>query len=130
MLGKRVPITLKVFVTALAIFDDVGAIAIIALFYAGDISMLSLSLAGACFSLLWVFNTFRIEKLSPYLCVGVVLWLCVLKSGVHATLAGVALAQTIPLESMHEPGYSPLKYLEHKLHSFCGVCGVAGICLC
>ena len=58
MLGKRVPITLKVFVTALAIFDDVGAIAIIALFYAGDISMLSLSLAGACFSLLWVFNAF------------------------------------------------------------------------
>ncbi len=118
MLGKRVPMTLKVFVTALAIFDDVGAIAIIAIFYAGDISILSLSLACVCFSLLMVFNVFKLEKLAPYLCVGVVLWLCVLKSGVHATLAGVALAQTIPLESKQEPGYSPLKYLEHKLHSF------------
>lgn len=118
LLGRRVPATLKVFVTALAIFDDVGAIAIIAIFYAGEISLLSLSLAGLCFSLLWVLNAFSVEKLAPYLCVGCLLWLCVLKSGVHATLAGVALAQTIPLHSRKNPEVPPSVYLEKKLHHF------------
>ena len=118
ILGSRVPVALKIFVTALAIFDDVGAIAIIAVFYAGDISLLSLSLAGASFALLMVLNAFWVEKLWPYLLVGSILWLCVLKSGVHATLAGVALAQTIPLKSRRDSAISPLKTLEKKLHGF------------
>ncbi|UBM26404.1 Na+/H+ antiporter NhaA [Pseudomonas sp. p1(2021b)] len=115
LLGKRVPVSLKLFLMTLAIIDDLGAIVIIALFYSGSLSSLSLMLAGACLLALLAMNRLGVVKLAPYLLVGLVLWVCVLKSGVHATLAGVALALCIPLRTQHaEP--SPLLRLEHALH--------------
>ncbi len=123
LLGKRVPISLKIFLTALAIFDDLGAIIIIAIFYTADISFLSLMLAGGCLIILFILNRSGVKNLVPYFIVGTILWLCVLKSGVHATLAGVALAFAIPLRpKKHMPDYvpggqaSPLHVLESKLH--------------
>ena len=87
LLGDKVPKSLKMFVTALAIFDDIGAIAIIALFYASDISMVALGVAGICMVILLGMNVLNIVKLTPYFIVGALLWFCVLNSGVHATLA-------------------------------------------
>ncbi|WP_462403046.1 Na+/H+ antiporter NhaA [Pseudomonas sp. Marseille-QA0332] len=115
LLGKRVPVSLKLFLMTLAIIDDLGAIIIIALFYSGTLSTLSLMLAAACLVALVAMNRLGVIKLGPYLLIGVILWVCVLKSGVHATLAGVALALTIPLRTQNaEP--SPLLTLEHALH--------------
>ncbi|MBF8781510.1 Na+/H+ antiporter NhaA [Pseudomonas fulva] len=115
LLGKRVPVSLKLFLMTLAIIDDLGAIIIIALFYSGTLSTLSLMLAAACLVALVAMNRLGVIKLGPYLLIGVILWVCVLKSGVHATLAGVALALTIPLRTRNaEP--SPLLTLEHALH--------------
>ncbi|MBF8724369.1 Na+/H+ antiporter NhaA [Pseudomonas sp. NY15372] len=115
LLGKRVPVSLKLFLMTLAIIDDLGAIVIIALFYSGSLSSLSLMLAAACLLALLAMNRLGVVKLTPYLLVGLVLWVCVLKSGVHATLAGVALALCIPLRTRPaEP--SPLLRLEHALH--------------
>ncbi len=116
LLGDRVPASLKIFLLALAIMDDLGAIVIIALFYSGDLSTGMLGMAAVCLVLLVIFNRLKIENLAPYLWVGVFLWIFVLKSGVHATLAGVALAFAIPLHSKKQPGYSPLEYFEHELH--------------
>jgi NhaA family Na+:H+ antiporter len=107
---------LKIFLLALAIMDDLGAIIIIALFYSGDLSLGMLVLATICLVLLFIFNRLHIENLAPYLWVGAFLWIFVLKSGVHATLAGVALAFAIPLHSKKNPDYSPLEYFEHELH--------------
>jgi len=116
LLGSRVPPSLKIFLLALAIMDDLGAIVIIAIFYSGDLSNTMLILATICLVLLVALNRLKIEKISPYLWVGAFLWIFVLKSGVHATLAGVALAFVIPMQSKKDPEYSPLEYLEHALH--------------
>lgn len=115
LLGKRVPTSLKLFLMTLAIIDDLGAIVIIAIFYSGALSTLSLMLAGACIAALVAMNRMGVVKLGPYMIIGLILWVCVLKSGVHATLAGVTLAFCIPLRTRNaEP--SPLKSLEHALH--------------
>lgn len=122
LLGNRVPASLKVFLTALAIIDDLGAVIIIALFYTSGLSFAYLAAALAVIVLLIVLNRMGVLSLAPYLVLGVVLWVLVLKSGVHATLAGVALALTIPLKVTpgiaHDLEHSPLHRLEHALHRF------------
>nr|WP_219857533.1 Na+/H+ antiporter NhaA [Pseudomonas monteilii] len=115
LLGKRVPVSLKLFLMTLAIIDDLGAIIVIALFYSGTLSSVSLLLAAACLVVLVALNRLGVVKLGPYMVVGLILWVCVLKSGVHATLAGVALALCIPLRTRNAET-SPLLALEHALH--------------
>ena len=119
LLGSRAPSSLKIFLTAVAIIDDLIAVLIIALFYTSDLALVPLGLAFGGLALLIGFNRMRISVLWPYLLVGAGIWCCVLLSGVHATLAGVAVAMTIPLE--RSPGrpddeHSPLNRLEHALH--------------
>ena len=119
LLGSRVPVSLKIFLTALAILDDLGAVAIIAAFYTGDLSLAWLGGAGLVLAALSALNRFWVERLWLYVALGLLLWVFVLNSGVHATLAGVALALTIPLRQ--SPGRpddqtSPLHVLEHLLH--------------
>ena len=119
LLGSRVPVSLKIFLTALAIIDDLGAVAIIAAFYTEDLSLAWPGLAGLTLVVLAGLNRAGVERLAFYFGLGVLLWVFVLKSGVHATLAGVALALTIPLRP--SPGRpddpaSPLHILEHALH--------------
>ncbi|MDQ7001235.1 MAG: Na+/H+ antiporter NhaA [Ghiorsea sp.] len=118
LLGKRVPLSLKIFLMALAIIDDLGAIVIIAVFYTVDLSILSISVASAALAVLILFNKFGVVKKGAYFIVGLILWVSVLKSGVHATLAGVALAFTIPLYARDSDGQhiSPLKTIENNLH--------------
>ena len=122
LLGNRVPASLKVFLTALAIIDDLGAVIIIALFYTSGLSLAYLAAALAVVVVLIVLNRMSVLSLAPYLVLGAVLWVLVLKSGVHATLAGVALALTIPLRAApgiaHDLEHSPLHRLEHALHRF------------
>lgn len=115
LLGSRVPLSIKVFLTSLAIFDDVGAIIIIAFFYTAQISLQALVIAAVCVGLLFVLNRSGVSVRSPYILLGVVMWVATLKSGVHATLAGVVLAFFIPLRAA-DPKISPLKELEHDLH--------------
>lgn len=117
LLGSRVPISIKIFLTSLAIFDDIGAIVIIALFYTSKISLSALLVALLCVLCLWLLNRANVISKSAYLLIGVVMWTATLKSGVHATLAGVVLAMFIPLTSNKERDSSPLKTLEHDLHS-------------
>ncbi|MCF6237756.1 MAG: Na+/H+ antiporter NhaA [Candidatus Marinimicrobia bacterium] len=117
LLGSRVPVSIKIFLTSLAIFDDIGAILIIAFFYTAKISLLSLLVAGLCTIGLYLLNRLGVEQRSPYLGIGVVMWVALLKSGVHATLAGVILAMFIPLQSRKKVNLSPLKELEHDLHA-------------
>jgi NhaA family Na+:H+ antiporter len=102
-LGERVPLGLKLFLLTLAIVDDLAAILIIAIFYTADLSIVSLALAGACLAALLALNLAGVRRFTPYLVLGAVLWLCVLKSGVHATLSGVALAFLLPLKGGSEP---------------------------
>jgi NhaA family Na+:H+ antiporter len=117
LLGDRVPSSLKVFLLTLAILDDFGAILIIALFYTDNLSALSLTVALGALALLAAFNRRGVTALPPYLLVGIVMWAAVLKSGVHATLAGVALAFFIPLRVAGEPDSEPpLRMLERELH--------------
>jgi len=118
MLGKRVPLSLKVFLMALAIIDDLGAIVIIALFYTVELSTLSIVIAAIALSTLVLMNRLGVAKKAAYIIVGIVLWVSVLKSGVHATLAGVALAFTIPLNCKDEKGNqcSMSKQMEKDLH--------------
>lgn len=115
LLGKRVPVSLKIFLMALAIIDDLGAIIIIALFYTAELSNLSIAVAAAALTTLIVMNRLGVVRQAAYILVGIVLWVSVLKSGVHATLAGVALAFTIPLTS-RDSERSMLKSMEHDLH--------------
>lgn len=118
LLGKRVPVSLKIFLMALAIMDDLGAIVIIALFYTSELSMLPMLIAGMALMVLVLLNVFGVARKAAYFLVGTILWISVLKSGVHATLAGVALAFTIPLSAMDKGKriFSPLKEIEHDLH--------------
>jgi NhaA family Na+:H+ antiporter len=117
LLGSRVPTSLKVFLTALAILDDLGAILIIAVFYTADLSLTALGLAAAGLSVLFAFNRFGVRHLAPYLVVGGLVWCAVLASGIHATLAGVALALLIPLRTEGQgEERAPLHRLEHGLH--------------
>lgn len=113
LLGDRVPTALKLFLMTLAIIDDIGAIIIIALFYTDGLSLLSLLIALAAFGALFLMNRRGVLSIVPYLAVGLILWVAVLKSGVHATLAGVSLALFIPLRTNES---SPLERLEHDLH--------------
>jgi NhaA family Na+:H+ antiporter len=117
MLGSRVPVSLKLFLTSLAIFDDIAAIVVIALFYATGLSVTALSLAGLGVATLIVMNRLGVGRIAAYVLVGIFVWVCVLKSGVHATLAGFVVALTIPLRHA-DPVYdgSPLRHLEHILH--------------
>lgn len=116
LLGSRVPVSLKVFLVSLAIFDDLGAIIIIAIFYSGDLSSTALVIATACLVALTLMNRRNVVSISSYIFVGVIMWIAVLKSGVHATLAGVALAAFIPMRDPGNSDYSPLRELEHDLH--------------
>lgn len=116
LLGPRVPLSLKVLLTAIAIVDDLGAIVIIAIFYTANLSWISIALAGACALGLLILNRRGVTGYAPYMLVGIVMWVCVLKSGVHATLAGVALAMAIPLRTGGPAEASPLVRLEHALH--------------
>lgn len=114
LLGSRVPTALKIFLMALAIIDDLGAIVIIALFYTSDLSILSLTVAACAIAVLALLNLLNVRRIGIYILVGVVLWTAVLKSGVHATLAGVIIGFLIPLKEQN--GKSPAKQLEHILH--------------
>ncbi len=117
LLGSRVPVSLKIFLTSLAIFDDVGAIIIIAIFYSAKLSFTALMVALACIAVLFVLNRLKVSSTSVYLAVGLVMWVATLKSGVHATLSGVVLAMFIPIKDYKNPDFSPLKTLEHDLHA-------------
>jgi NhaA family Na+:H+ antiporter len=121
LLGSRVPMSLRVFLTALAILDDLGAVLIIAVFYTADLSLVHLGMAAVVLLCLVGLNRFGVVSLWPYLALSPVLWVLVLQSGIHATLAGVAVALTIPLR--RELGHpddvkSPLHRLEHELHGW------------
>ncbi|MBB4040640.1 NhaA family Na+:H+ antiporter [Microvirga flocculans] len=121
ILGSRVPASLKIFLTALAILDDLGAIVIIALFYTSELSLAMLGAAVLCLLVLATFNRLRVGALLPYLAVGALLWFFVLQSGIHATLAGVALAFAIPLQPDPKKTRmedAPLHRLEHALHGW------------
>jgi len=118
LVGPGIPVTLKLFLMTLAIIDDLGAIVIIALFYTSDLSLLSLSIAGAAIFGLIIMKIRGVTSIAPYILIGVVLWVAVLKSGVHATLAGVALGFFIPMKAIDSDGEedSPLERLIHELH--------------
>ena len=116
LLGKRVPFSLKVLLTSMAIFDDIGAIIIIALFYTSKISMTALGIATLCCCVLFILNKRGVAEKTIYIMIGLVMWTALLKSGVHATLAGVILAMFIPMKDKKNPDASPLKSMEHDLH--------------
>jgi NhaA family Na+:H+ antiporter len=116
LLGRRVPISLKVFLVSLAIFDDLAAVLIIAFFYTSELSVTALTVAAVCLVVLGSLAVRGVSSISPYLWVGLIMWVAVLKSGVHATLAGVALAAFIPMRVSGEAERSPLGELEHDLH--------------
>lgn len=118
LLGNKVPVTLKIFLMALAIIDDIGAILIISVFYTHDLSLESMFLALCCFVILLLMNRFNVVRITAYIIVGIFLWVSVLKSGVHATLAGIILAFTIPLNLRNDNGkhISPARILQHNLN--------------
>ncbi len=117
LLGKRVPLSLKVFLTALAIIDDLGAILIIAFFYSGDLSVLYLTLMLVSYIFLLIFNKLSIKIFTPYLLVGLCMWYFTYKSGIHATIAGVLLASAIP-HRLKEHDFSLLVKLEHAISPY------------
>jgi NhaA family Na+:H+ antiporter len=117
LLGSRVPNALKVFLVSLAIFDDVGAIVIIALFYTSHLSVTALGIATICVAILALLSWRGVMRITLYVMVGLVMWVALLKSGIHATLAGVVLAIFIPMrKDPDNGGWSPLHRLEHDLH--------------
>ncbi|TRX56938.1 Na+/H+ antiporter NhaA [Thalassomonas sp. M1454] len=117
LLGSRVPTSVKIFLTSLAIFDDIGAIIIIAAFYTDDISITGLIIVACCLPILYTLNRNKVGARSLYMMIGIIMWTAMLKSGVHATLSGVLVALFIPMKDANDPSYSPLKSLEHDLHS-------------
>ena len=121
IIGKSVPLSLKVFLLSLAIIDDLGAVLIIAFFYTAEISSVYLLYSLIVFGLLVVVNLSGNQKMYIYMVLGIFLWYFVLKSGVHATIAGVLLATTIPNNVENNVDHSMLKHLEHKLHNFVGI---------
>jgi NhaA family Na+:H+ antiporter len=123
LLGNKVPVSLKIFLMALAIIDDLMAIVIIAIFYTSELSTLAITVASICLALLIALNRFGVTKKAAYIIVGIILWVSVLKSGVHATLAGVALAFTIPLSLKDQSGkiLKISKSLEDDLHYWVAV---------
>ena len=121
IIGKSVPLSLKVFLLSLAIIDDLGAVLIIAFFYTAEISSVYLLYSLIVFGLLIVVNLSGNQKMYIYMVLGIFLWYFVLKSGVHATIAGVLLATTIPNNVENNVDHSMLKHLEHKLHNFVGI---------
>ncbi len=118
LLGRRIPVSLKIFLMALAIFDDLGAIFIIALFYTNDLSFHAISFAAICIFVLVLLNRFQVTKLGFYWIMGILLWIFVLKSGVHATLTGIIVAFTIPVNAVNEKRkrVSPSKSLQQHIH--------------
>lgn len=118
VLGARVPRSLQTFLMTVAVFDDIGAIAIIAVFYAADVSWVMHGLAALASLALIVLNRSGVTRLGPYLVLGALLWVLVLKSGVHATLAGVVLGFTIPYRARDSLGHRPSEWLEHALHPY------------
>ena len=122
LVGKRVPASLKVFLLALAIIDDLGAIIIIALFYTSNLSFSALAVAAAGCIVLAALNRANVTRLAPYLLIGGIIWVCVLKSGVHATLAGVLVAMAIPMTPRTPEGSSLLTDLETGLHPWVTFC--------
>ena len=118
MVGPGIPVALKLFLMTLAIIDDLGAIIIIALFYTSELSLLSLSVAAGSIFSLCVLKWRKVQTVAPYIFVGIILWVAVLKSGVHATLAGVILGFFIPLKAIDRNGkeHSPLDQMIHELH--------------
>jgi len=118
LLGNRVPVSLKLFLMTLAIIDDLGAIIIIALFYTTDLSTISIAISLISLIVLFIMNKMGVIRKAAYILIGIILWISVLKSGVHATLAGVALALLIPLKSKDKNGknFSMSKELEYDLH--------------
>ncbi len=118
ILGSRVPVALKILLTSIAVIDDLGAIAIIALFYTDQLSLFSLGFAAAMLLILFTLNRKGITKAAPYIVVGLLLWVAVLKSGVHATLAGVTLAAFIPLKGKKAEETGLLPRMEKGLHSW------------
>ena len=114
--GPRVPTSLRTFLMTLAVFDDLGAIVVIAVFYSGDLSMTAHAIAGVLTLVLVAMNRLGVTRLGAYCLVGAALWVAVLKSGVHATVAGVVLGLTIPLRAADTEGHSPLRRLEQLLH--------------
>jgi NhaA family Na+:H+ antiporter len=116
LFGPRVPLGLKVYLMTLAVLDDLGAILIIAFFYTSSLSVPALIGAGAALVVLVLLNRLGVMRIAPYILVGTVLWVCVLKSGVHATLAGVVTALCIPARDPAHPEHPPLRVLEHALH--------------
>jgi len=117
LLGSRVPISLKIFLTALAIIDDLGAILIIAFFYSGDLSISYLSLILISYILLLILNKFGVKKFTPYLFIGIFMWFFTYKSGIHATIAGVLLASTIP-HRIKDKDFSLLIKIEHAISPY------------
>lgn len=116
LLGTRIPPALKVCLVAIAIIDDLAAIIIIAIFYTAETSLVSLGLAALGLMAVFILNRRGVSNLGPYVVLGLIIWVCVLKSGVHATLAGVALGLLVPLAATNKDGKSPLKVMEHALH--------------
>ncbi|EKO3893517.1 MULTISPECIES: Na+/H+ antiporter NhaA [Vibrio] len=116
LLGNRVPVSLKAFLLALAIIDDLGVIIIIALFYTSELSSVALAMGLLTAGGLYLLNRYKVTSLVPYLILGAILWFAVLQSGIHATLAGVMIGFAIPLKGKQATSPSPLKRLEHWLH--------------
>lgn len=116
LLGSRAPVALKILLTAIAVMDDIGAVAIIAFFYTSKLSFVALVIAAICIAILFILNRSGTHKPTLFILVGIILWLAVLKSGIHATLAGVVTAFFIPLRRTSPQGYSMGESLEHSLH--------------
>ena len=122
LFSRHLPISLKMFLLSVAIFDDIAAILIIALFYSQDLSFLSLSVAGVGIACLFVLNRLRVRYVSAYMVIGIVIWVAVLKSGVHATLAGFLIAWFIPIKLTNQYDQPILKSLEHDLKPWIAFC--------